>query len=104
MMIAHYLVAWYYLYLIQLHLLFVHDGWEAKSQRAVIQETTSPKSSWGWDALKKEFAIMATLYFFIIDTSIHWTFFQKLPTSYSNFEEFGEGEVEDINFYIVAPH
>lgn len=44
-MVAHYISAWYYLYLVQTHILFVHEMWDADSNRSTQLNTSSPKAS-----------------------------------------------------------
>lgn len=103
-MIAHYLSAWYYTYLVQTHVTFVHEMWDASGQRSTQQNNLTPKASWVWDAIKKEVLFMFSLYlggmlgfFLLAHPDVH-------VVNYSFFEQWGEAEVEEVNFFIVAPH
>jgi ubiquinol-cytochrome c reductase cytochrome b/c1 subunit len=103
-MIAHYISAWYYTYLVQAHVLFIHEMWDASSNRSTQQTTSTPKGSWVWDAIKKEvltmFALykgLAILYFFMLHPDVH-------VVNYGFFEQWSETEMEEVNFFIVAPH
>lgn len=44
-MLAHYIVAWYYTYLVQTHVMFVHEMWAADMNRAIQQTPQDPKES-----------------------------------------------------------
>jgi len=61
-MVAHYVIAYYYTYLVQLHLMYIHEMWDADANQSAHQDTTSPKYTWLWDALKKEVMTMFALY------------------------------------------
>jgi hypothetical protein len=103
-MIAHYICAWYYLYLVQTHVMFIHEMWDADSNRSTQQDSTSPKFSWIWDSLKKEVLSMFTLYTAMITYFFNagWPDWHVL--NYTFFEQWSETEMEEINFFIVAPH
>lgn len=45
-MIGHYISAWYYTYLVQAHVVFIHEMWDASSNRSTQQTTSAPKGSW----------------------------------------------------------
>ena len=103
-MIAHYISAWYYTYLVQAHVLFIHEMWDASSNRSTQQTTSTPKGSWVWDAIKKEvltmFALykgLAILYLLMLHPDVH-------VVNYGFFEQWSETEMEEVNFFIVAPH
>jgi hypothetical protein len=103
-MIAHYLSAWYYTYLVQAHVVFIHEMWDASANRSTQQTTSTPKGSWVWDALKKEIMTMfalyktlAVLFFFMLHPDVH-------VVNYNFFEQWSETEMEEVNFFIVAPH
>jgi len=103
-MIAHYLSAWYYTYLVQAHVVFIHEMWDASANRSTQLTTSTPKGSWVWDAIKKEIMTMfalykglAILFFFMLHPDVH-------VVNYSFFEQWSETEMEEVNFFIVAPH
>jgi len=103
-MVAHYLSAWYYTYLVQTHVLFVHEMWDADADRSTQLTTSSPKASWLWDALKKEGLMMITLYLGLGALFFLMAHPDSRVVNYSFFEQWSEAEVEEINFFIVAPH
>ena len=77
-MIGHYVSAWYYTYLVQAHVVFIHEMWDASANRSTQLTTSTPKGSWLWDALKKEvltmFALykaLALLFFFMLHPDTH---------------------------------
>lgn len=45
-MVAHYVVAWYYIYLVQVHVVFIHEAWDADSGTSAPQDNASPKLTW----------------------------------------------------------
>jgi quinol-cytochrome oxidoreductase complex cytochrome b subunit len=65
-MIAHYLAAYYYTYLLQLHVMYIHESWDSESAHSTQQDSTTPKFSWVWDALKKEASTMFLFYTILI--------------------------------------
>lgn len=78
--------------------------WDASSNRSTQQTTSTPKGSWVWDAIKKEvltmFALyksLAVLYLFMLHPDVH-------VVNYGFFEQWSETEMEEVNFFIVAPH
>jgi hypothetical protein len=103
-MVAHYLSAWYYVYLIQTHVLFVHEMWDADAGRSVQQTTSTPKASWLWDALNKEMMLMVGLYLSLATWFFLWAHPDHRVVNYTFFEQWSESEVEELNFFIVAPH
>lgn len=85
-------------------MLFIHEMWDASSNRSTQQTTSTPKGSWVWDAIKKEvltmFALyksLAVLYLFMLHPDVH-------VVNYGFFEQWSETEMEEVNFFIVAPH
>jgi hypothetical protein len=44
-MIAHYLVSYYYTYLLQLHVMYIHESWDADSGHSSQLDSTLPKLS-----------------------------------------------------------
>ena len=61
-MIAHYLAAWYYIYLVQSHVMYIHESWDADSGVSANQDSSSPKGNWIMDSLPKEGLMMFGLY------------------------------------------
>jgi hypothetical protein len=103
-MVAHYLSAWYYTYLVQTHVFFIHEMWDPDANRSVQQTTSTPKASWVWDALKKESLAMLALYLALAALYFLLAHPDARVVNYSFFEQWSEAEMEEINFFIVAPH
>jgi glycerol uptake facilitator-like aquaporin len=103
-MIAHYICAYYYTYLLQLHVMFIHEAWDADSNLSAQLETTTPKLTWLWDALAKEGMMMFTLYTGLMLTFVNGGYPDPHTVNYGFFEQWSEAEMEEINFFIVAPH
>lgn len=103
-MVAHYLSAWYYTYLVQAHVVFIHEMWEATSARSLQQTTTTPKGAWLWDALKKEVMCMFALYKALALVFLAMLHPDTRVVNYGFFEQWSEAEMEEVNFFIVAPH
>lgn len=103
-MIAHYLVAYYYTYLLQLHVMYIHESWDAEAAQSSQQDYTLPKMSWVWDGLKKEVLIMFTAYSVLMSWFITLAYPDGCVVNYTFFEQWSEAEVEELNFFIVAPH
>lgn len=103
-MIGHYVIAWYYFQLVQLHIMFIHEMWDYDSGLSSPQSGNTPKISWVYDALQREAAMSLVLY------TVTITFFTSLshpdskPVNFYFFEQWSQDEVEDINFFIVGPH
>jgi len=66
-MIAHYISAYLYTFLVQLHLLYIHEMWDADADLSTQQDSSTPKLTWLWDALMREnlFGVGAYLFFFM---------------------------------------
>jgi len=103
-MVAHYVVAWYYIYLVQVHVLFIHEAWDADSGTSAPQDGASPKLSWVWDALQREAALMAALYVFFMSYFTYSGHPDPRVVNFNFFEQWSEAEMEEINFFAVAPH
>lgn len=103
-MVAHYLMAWYYIYLVQVHVMYIHEMWDADSGLATNEDPNSPKSNWGIDAFQKETMVMVVLYIICMSWSIAQNHPDVKPVNFSFFEQWAETEYEDINFFIVGPH
>jgi hypothetical protein len=54
LMIFHYFTPWYYLYLIQLHVLFCHESWDSDSGECTYEDKSGSYISWFYDAFLKE--------------------------------------------------
>lgn len=103
-MIAHYVCAYYYTYLLQLHVMFIHEAWDADAGQSAQLESLGPKLTWLWDALKKEGMVMAAACFMLLTGFLKMANPDKRVVNYSFFEQWSETEMEEINFFIVAPH
>jgi len=87
LMVAHYILAWYYTYLVQSHVLHIHESWDLNSGSSAPQDGSTPKLSWYLDALQRESMVMGGLYTALM------TYFQMAdrPTSrVITFEFFGQ--------------
>jgi len=45
-MVAHYVIAYYYTYLVQLHLMYIYEMWDADANQSSQQDTVNPKYTW----------------------------------------------------------
>jgi len=104
LMVAHYIVAYYYLYLVQSHVAYVHEMWDLDSGYATAQDASTPKQSWYADALTREGQFMLTAYIGLMTTVTRTGHPNPRPVDFTFFEQWSEVEVEDINFFIVGPH
>jgi len=102
-MVFHYLTPWYYLYLIQLHMFFCHESWDADSGEQVYEDKSGTYLSWFYDAMLKEFqdAWYWVIYVFIYFFLHH---FNAATINFFFFERWNIAELDDIRFYGVAPH
>ncbi len=103
-MVAHYLISYYYIYLLQLHIMYIHESWDVDSAQSIQYDSLLPKFSWLWDALKKELVIMFLFYLILTTWFIILAYPDIYVVNYSFFEQWSEVEVEDLNFFVVAPH
>jgi quinol-cytochrome oxidoreductase complex cytochrome b subunit len=103
-MIGHYLAAYFYTYLLQAHLMFIHEAWDADSALSTQQDSTSPKLTWLWDALAKEALMMLGAYVLLVTTFIQLAYPDPRAVNYTFFEQWSEAESEELNYFIVAPH
>jgi quinol-cytochrome oxidoreductase complex cytochrome b subunit len=103
-MIAHYVMAWYYVYLIQTHVVFIHEMWDSDSGLITTQEPITPKSNWLMDAMQKEALMMMGLYIVCMLANIYYHHPDIKPVNFTFFEQWSETEMEDMNFFIVGPH
>lgn len=103
LMLFHYFTPWYYLYLIQLHILFCHESWDADSGENTVEDKSGSYISWFYDAFLKE---IQDAWFW---TAVVYIFFwfhvlEPLITNYFYFERWNIAEYDEIRFYGVAPH
>ncbi len=103
MMIFHYFTPWYYLYLVQLHIMFCHESWDADSGEATYEDKSGSYISWFYDAFLKELqdawygVIFVFVYFFLHH-------FDAGTLNFFFFERWNIAELDEIRFYGVAPH
>jgi len=102
-MIFHYLTPWYYLYLIQLHILFCHESWDSDSGENTYEDKSASYISWFYDAFLKEIqdALYVTLFFYFLFSHHH---FDAYTVNFFFFEKWNIAENDEIRFYGVAPH
>ena len=103
-MVAHYISAYYYTYLVQLHVMYVHEMWDADANQSSHQDTSSPKYTWIWDAMAKELLMTFSIYLTLALVFFSWLHPDMYVLNTTFFEQWTETEMEDINFFIVAPH
>jgi len=103
LMIFHYFTPWYYLYLIQLHILFCHESWDSDSGESTYEDKSGSYISWFYDAFLKEiqdawyWTIVVFVYFYLHH-------FNAGTVNYFFFERWNISEMDEIRFYGVAPH
>lgn len=102
-MVLHYFSPWYYLYLIQLHVMFCHESWDSDSGENVYEDKSGSYISWFYDAFLKE--IQDAWYWAIFSSVYFWTH-HMMPyvINYFYFERWNIAENDEIRFYGVAPH
>jgi len=103
LMVLHYFTPWYYLYLIQLHVMFCHESWDTDSGEQTYEDKSGSYVSWFYDAFLKEIqdAWYWTLYVFVYFFLHH---FNPFVVNYFFFERWNISELDEIRFYGVAPH
>ena len=103
LMMLHYFIPWYYLYLIQMHVLFCHESWDSDSGESTYEDKTGTYLSWFYDAMLKEFqdgyywVTFVFLYFFLHH-------FNGATVNYFFFERWNCAEMDEVRFYGIAPH
>jgi len=103
LMVLHYFTPWYYLYLVKLHVMFCHEGWDSDSDKNTFEDKSNTWISWFYDGMLKEFQdswhllIWAYAYFFFHHYDIN-------STAYYFFERWNISELDEIRYYGVAPH
>ncbi len=103
LMVLHYFTPWYYLYLVQLHVMFCHESWDSDSGENVYEDKSGSYISWFYDAFLKEIqdAWYWTLFVFTYFFLHH---FNASTVNYFFFERWNISELDEIRFYGVAPH
>ena len=86
-MIGHYVIAWYYIYLVQIHVMFIHEMWDADSGVSAPLDGSSPKLSWVFDALQRESAMMLALYVFFMSYFAYQSHPDPKPVNFNFFEQ-----------------
>lgn len=103
LMLLHYLTPWYYLYLIKLHIMYCHEGWDSDSGKSTYEDKTNSWISWFYDAFWKE---IQDSWYIVILTYSYFFFhhFDINSVAYAFFERWNIAELDEIRFYGVAPH
>ena len=103
LMILHYISPVYYLTLVQLHIFYCHESWDTGSNFNTHESKKLSYVTWFYDAFSKEFG--DAWFNIIVFFSYFWHHsFYAFPNNYFFFEHWNTYEVEDINFFQVAPH
>lgn len=102
-MIFHYFAPWYYLYLIQLHVMFCHESWDSDSGENTYEDKSGSYISWFYDALLKE---IQDAWYWVGLVFIYFWFhhFDGHTVNYFFFERWNIAELDEMRFYGVAPH
>ena len=102
-MMLHYFTPWYYLYLVQLHIMFCHESWDTDSGENTIEDKSGTYVSWFYDAFLKE---IQDAWFWTQFAFIYWIMhhFHSSTVNYHFFERWNIAELDEIRFYGVAPH
>jgi ubiquinol-cytochrome c reductase cytochrome b subunit len=102
-MLLHYLTPWFYLYLIQVHVMFCHESWDTDSGENTLEDKSSTYVAWFYDAFLKEIqdAWFWTQFVFVYFILHH---FNASTVTYHFFERWNISELDEIRFYGVAPH
>ena len=103
LMMLHYFTPWYYLYLVQLHVMFCHESWDTDSGESTLEDKSGTYVSWFYDAFLKE---IQDAWFWSQFVFIYWLthHFHASTVNYHFFERWNISELEEIRFYGVAPH
>jgi quinol-cytochrome oxidoreductase complex cytochrome b subunit len=102
-MLFHYFTPWYYLYLIQLHVMFCHESWDSDSGEATYEDKSGTYISWFYDAFLKE---IQDAWYWITGVFVYFFYhhFASPTVNYTFFERWNISELDEIRFYGVAPH
>lgn len=99
----HYVTPWYYIYLVKIHILFCHEGWDSRSSKNVFENKISALISWWNDAFHKETS--DALVMVLVSYLYFWSHFIEISAlKYYFFERWNISELDEIRFYGVAPH
>jgi quinol-cytochrome oxidoreductase complex cytochrome b subunit len=102
-MIFHYFAPCFYLYFIQLHVLFCHESWDSDSGENTYEDKSGSYISWFYDAFLKE--IQDAWYWVGLVFMYFWFHhFQAHTVNYFFFERWNISELDEMRFYGVAPH
>jgi len=103
LMVLHYITPWYYLYLIKVHVMFCHEGWDSDSEKGVYEDKSNTWITWFYDAFWKEIQDSWNI---VICVYCYFNFhhFDLNSVAYSFFERWNIVEMDEIRFYGVAPH
>ncbi len=102
-MVLHYFTPWYYLYLIQIHILFCHESWDSDSGEATYEDKSGSYISWFFDAFLKELQD-AWYWIFLFSTYFWFHHIRPATVNFFFFEKWNISESDEIRFYGVAPH
>ena len=102
-MVLHYFTPWYYLYLVQLHVMFCHESWDTDSGENTLEDKSGTYISWFYDAFLKE---IQDAWFWTQFVFLYWVMhhFHSSTVNYHFFERWNIAELDEIRFYGVAPH
>jgi quinol-cytochrome oxidoreductase complex cytochrome b subunit len=102
-MVFHYAIPFYYIFVIKMHVIFCHESWDTDSGSQVYENKSIWYVSWVYDAMMKE---AQDANFWICLLMVYWFFHIWVPhgVSYFFFERWNIVELDDIRFYGVAPH
>lgn len=102
-MLFHYFTPFYYLYLIQMHVLFCHESWDTDSGENTYEDRSVTLVSWLFDAFVKE-TQDAWFYSHFVVAYYLVHFFDGESVNYYYFERWNICELDEIRFYGVSPH
>lgn len=102
--ILHYVLAYFFFVLVQLHTLYIHECWDSDADNSSNQDTNKPRNSWFIDSLEKEYTVSIWAYINIALLHLYIQTIDYRVLNFCFFEQWSEVEVEEINFFIVSPH
>lgn len=102
-MVLHYFTPGYYLYLVQLHVMFCHESWDSDSGENTYEDKSGSYISWFYDAFLKE---IQDAWYWVIFVFTYFVIhhFDGGTVNYFFFERWNISELDEIRFYGVAPH
>ncbi len=103
LMMLHYFTPWYYLYLVQLHVMFCHESWDTDQRENTLEDISGSYFSWLYDASVREMqdAWFWSQFVFVYFVEHH---FHTSTVNYHFFERWNVSELDEIRFYGVTPH